>query len=198
MPKVALITGAAARVGQCLTQTLHRQGFNIALHYRSSKQAALELADRLNEQRANSVRCFQADLNKVDEVQQLATEAQSAWQGIDVLINNASSFYPTDILTTTEAQWHDLIGSNLKGAFFLSQALVRTLGDRQGCIINIIDIHAERPLEKYSLYCIAKAGLAMMTKALAKELGPNIRVNGISPGAILWPDQDKESLGPYT
>lgn len=131
----------------------------------------------------------QADLLKLAELQRLAAAVNAAWGGVDVLVNNASAFYPGDVADVTERDWDELLGSNLKAPFFLIQALLETLRERHGCVINIIDIHAERGLKSYPVYSIAKAGLAAMTRSLAKELGPTIRVNGIAPGAILWPEQ---------
>jgi pteridine reductase len=191
MQKNVLITGAAKRIGAACARRLHSEGYNIFLHYRTSSTEALQLCDELNAIRANSAIIKSADLLKLSELTELANAAQQAWGGIDVLINNASAFYPTDVLKTSEAQWDELMGSNLKAPFFLATALADSLAVRQGCIINIIDIHAERGLKNYAVYSIAKAGLAAMTKILAKELGAAIRVNGISPGAILWSDQDQ-------
>jgi len=133
---------------------------------------------------------MQADLLNREQLQNLAHQAAVAWGGLDVLINNASSFYPTALADVTEAQWDELLGSNLKAPFFLTQALANVLVERQGCVVNIVDIHAERGLKGYSVYSIAKAGLAAMTKVLAKELGPSVRVNGVAPGAIIWPEFD--------
>ncbi|NRB38975.1 MAG: pteridine reductase [Pseudomonadales bacterium] len=188
--KVVLITGGAQRIGAEIAKTFHHAGFNIVVHYRHSETQALLLVDELNHQRADSAIGFQADLNKLEEVEKLAEDAHLAWGQLDCLINNASSFYATELNTCTELQWDDLINANVKGAFFLSQALIPSLKIQQGNIINIVDIHSDRPLKNHPIYSIAKAGLAMMTKSLAKELGPDIRVNGISPGAILWPEQD--------
>jgi pteridine reductase len=191
MQKNVLITGAAKRIGAACARRLHSEGCNIFLHYRTSSAQALQLCDELNAIRANSAKIKSADLLKLSELTALANTAQQAWDGIDVLINNASAFYPTDVLKTSEAQWDELMGSNLKAPFFLATALADSLAVRQGCIVNIIDIHAERGLKNYAVYSIAKAGLAAMTKILARELGAAIRVNGISPGAILWSDQDQ-------
>lgn len=189
--KNILITGAAKRVGAYCVRYLHAHGCNIILHYRASAAAAQELANELNAQRADSVRLCQADLHNAQEQQALVEVAKQAWGGIDVLINNASAFYATDMKEVTEAQWDDLLGSNLKSPFFLIQALTPTLKQRQGCVVNIVDIHAERGLEGFPVYSIAKAGLAALTKILAKELAPQIRVNAVAPGAILWPEQDE-------
>jgi len=188
--KNILITGAAKRIGATCARLLHQQGCNIGLHYRDSSTAAEQLYHELNQIRPNSARLLQADLLDLQALAALANDAQLAWGGIDVLVNNASSFYPTPEGKVTENQWDELLGSNLKAPFFLTQALVKTLTERNGCVVNIVDIHAERGLAGYPVYSIAKAGLAAMTKVLAKELGPAVRVNGVAPGAILWPEQD--------
>jgi len=188
--KNILITGGAKRVGAYCVRYLHAQGYNIMLHYRSSVDAAKNLADELNAQRQDSVRLYQADLHDMKELQALADVAKQAWGGIDVLINNASAFYATDMDKVTEGQWDDLLGSNLKAPFFLIQALTPTLKSAKGCVVNVVDIHAERGLKGFPVYSIAKAGLAALTKILAKELAPQIRVNAVAPGAILWPEQD--------
>jgi len=185
---VVLITGAAHRIGATTARLLHAQGMNIVLHYRSSREQAQKIQDELNSVRENSVILIQADLHNTSGLSSLVEESVKAWGRLDVLINNASSFYPTIIGKSTEEQWDDLIGSNMKAPFFLSQAAAPFLKKQHGCIVNIVDIHAERPLKTYPIYSMAKAGLAMMTKALACELGPEIRVNGVAPGAILWPD----------
>ena len=194
MQKNVLITGAAKRIGAACARLLHSEGYNIFLHYRTSSTEALQLCAELNAIRPNSAKIKAADLLKLSELTALANEAQQAWGGIDVLVNNASAFYPTDVYETTEAQWDELLGSNLKAPFFLASALADSLAMRQGCIVNIIDIHAERGLKNYAVYSIAKAGLAAMTKILAKELGAAIRVNGVAPGAILWSDHDLSEL----
>jgi pteridine reductase len=190
MQKNVLITGAARRIGAACARMMHTQGFNVCLHYHSSTVEANLLCQELNRHRPNSAVMLQADLLNIVELTQLAEKATAIWGGIDALINNASSFYPTQVGQVTEQDWNDLLGSNLKCPFFLSQALLPSLQQRRGCIINIIDIHAERGLKDYPVYSIAKAGLAAMTKSLAKELAPAIRVNGVSPGAILWPEHD--------
>lgn len=177
-------------MGASCARLLHEQGCNIFLHYRSSKQEALQLFNELEQIRPDSVKMMQADLLNMNKLNLLANKAESAWGGLDVLVNNASAFYSQTVSQVSEHDWDALMGSNLKAPFFLSQALSSTLAIRRGCIINIVDIHAERGLKEYPVYSIAKAGLAAMTKILAKELGPEIRVNGISPGAILWPERD--------
>jgi pteridine reductase len=188
--KNVLITGAAKRIGAACARLLHSEGCNVFLHYRSSESDAQQLCDDLNRQRPNSAKLIQADLLNMAELEAVAREASTVWGGIDVLVNNASSFYPTAIADVTERQWDELLGSNLKAPFFLAKALSKTLADKRGCIVNIVDIHAERGLNGYPVYSISKAGLAAMTKILAKELGPDVRVNGVAPGAILWPDND--------
>lgn len=188
--KNVLITGASKRIGASCARLLHEQGCNVILHYNASKQDALQLCSELNQERPDSARVMQADLLNREQLQNLAHQAAGAWGGLDVLINNASSFYPTALTDVTEAQWDELLGSNLKAPFFLTQALASVLLERQGCVVNIVDIHAERGLKGYPVYSIAKAGLAAMTKVLAKELGPSVRVNGVAPGAIIWPEFD--------
>ncbi|MGB0205049.1 MAG: pteridine reductase [Neptuniibacter sp.] len=188
--KVALITGAVKRIGATLSRTLHAQGYNLILHYRSSSADADLLLSELNEIRPDSVIKLQADLNDMEAVHNLAKSAISQWGGIDLLINNASSFYPTPIENSTQEQWDELINSNLRAPYFLCSALANTLKENKGCIINMIDIHAQRGLPGHPIYSIAKAGLQMMTLSLAKELAPSVRVNGVSPGPILWPAAD--------
>ena len=186
--KVVLITGAAHRLGATTARMLHGEGMNILLHYRHSRDAAEALQTELNDIRPDSVQLLQADLHDTQSLPGLIEEAVNAWDRLDVLINNASSFYPTPIGSVTEAQWDDLIGSNLKAPLFLSQAAAPYLRQHQGCIVSIVDIHAERPLKEFPVYSMAKAGLVMLTKSLACELGPEVRVNAVAPGAILWPE----------
>lgn len=186
--KVALITGAAQRVGAVIAAALHAEGLNLALHYRTSKQAAHALQEKLNAARADSVVLIQADLMDSAKVTHMVQDAIGAWGRLDVLINNASSFYPTPLGSVSDTQWDDIMGSNLRAPFFAAQAAARALGESNGCIINIVDIHADRPLKTYPVYSTAKAGLVMLTKALACELAPQVRVNAVAPGAILWPE----------
>jgi len=187
--KFALITGAAQRVGAQIARSLHAQGMDLALHYRRSAAAAQALQAELDAIRSDSVLLLQADLNNCTEFPVLLERVRAFRERLDLLVNNASSFYPTPIDTATEAQWEDLIGSNLKGPFFLTRAAAPLLRAANGCVVNLVDIYAQRPLKEHPIYSIAKAGNAMMVKSLARELGPEIRVNGISPGAILWPEQ---------
>lgn len=191
--KVALITGAAHRVGAMIARTLHGQGMNLVLHYRHSGEAAQQLQAELHAIRAGSVVLVQADLLDTAGLATLVDTALSTWQRLDVLVNNASSFYPTPVGSVTEAQWDDLTGSNLKAPFFLAQAAAPSLAQQHGCIVNIADIHADRPLKAHSVYSISKAGLVMLTKTLARELGPEVRVNAVAPGAILWPEHDLDT-----
>jgi pteridine reductase len=186
--KVVLITGAAHRIGATTARMLHAEGLNILLHYRNSRDAAESLQAELNAIRTNSVYLIQADLHDTAKLPALVEQAIQIWGRLDVLINNASSFYATPIGTVTESHWEDLIGSNLKAPFFLSQAAAPYLRQQHGCIVSIVDIHAERPLKEFPVYSMAKAGLVMLTKSLACELGPEVRVNAVAPGAILWPE----------
>jgi pteridine reductase len=186
--KVVLITGAAQRIGAVTARYLHAAGFNIILHYLSSRSPAQALQKELNGKRENSVVLVQADLLANNALTALAKEAYNAWQRLDVLINNASSFYRTPIGSANDQHWDDLFGTNVKAPFFLSQATAPFLRKTHGCIINMVDIHARQPLKEYSIYSMAKAALETMTKSLARELGPEIRVNGVAPGAILWPE----------
>ncbi|MCU7959759.1 MAG: pteridine reductase [gamma proteobacterium symbiont of Bathyaustriella thionipta] len=186
---VALITGAAHRIGAEISRQLHDCGFDIALHYRSSEDTARQLQDVLQAKRADSVRLFCADLNEAGACEKLLTEVQQSFGRVDALINNASSFYPTPMGSISEVQWQDLIGSNLRAPLFLSQAAAPLLRASKGCIVNIVDVHAQRPLKNHTVYSVAKAGNVMLIKSLARELGPDIRVNGVAPGAILWPEQ---------
>lgn len=185
--KVALITGGSQRLGAETARTLHDAGMNIVIHYRSSRDAAHKIQKELNAKREDSVVLVQADLLSMNALPALVKEAHTAWGQLDVLINNASTFYPTPIGSANEKQWDDLFGSNAKAPFFLAQAAAPYLKKSQGCIVNMADIHAERPLKEHTIYCMAKAALVMLTKSLAKELGPEVRVNGIAPGAIMWP-----------
>jgi len=184
-----LITGAAQRIGAAIARVLHAEGMDLVLHYRSSAGPARALAAELNGVRADSVRLVAADLLDAD-APALLLEAVAAFRGrLDVLVNNASSFFPTPIGEASEDDWNALMGPNLKAPFFLSQAAAPGLRAAGGCIVNLVDIHAERSLAGHPIYSMAKAGNAMMVKALARELGPEVRVNGIAPGAILWPEQ---------
>jgi len=193
--KTVLITGAARRVGAAIVRALHGAGANLVVHYRKSSNEAAQLADELNAKRGKSVVTMQADLLDIAKLPALVEFAVRTFGGLDVLVNNASSFYPTPIGEITPAAWDDLMGSNLKVPLFLSQAAAPALRSSSGLIVNIVDIHSLRPLRNYTVYGVAKAGLHMLTRSLAKELGPEIRVNGISPGPVLWPEGSTDEAG---
>ncbi len=186
--KVALVTGSARRIGAVIVRELHAEGMRVVIHYRGSREPAEALAAELNAARPDSARTVQMDLNDIAGLPRLVAEVVGLWGRLDVLVNNASTFYPTPFGQITEDHWEDLLGSNLKAPLFLSQAAAPELKRRRGCIVNIVDIHAERPLKEYPVYSVAKAGLVMLTKALARDLGPEVRANGVAPGAILWPE----------
>ncbi len=186
--KVVLVTGAARRIGAAIVTRLHDNGARVAIHYRGSAEEADSLAEPLNDKRTDSAATFQTDLLDMQQIPRLVSDVVK-WAGrLDCLVNNASSFYPTPMGSISETHWEDLIGSNLKAPLFLCQAAVPHLQERSGVIVNIVDIHAQRPLRNHAVYGAAKAGLAMLTRSLAKDLAPDIRVNGVSPGAILWPE----------
>lgn len=186
--KVALITGGAHRIGAALARALHAEGMRLVIHYHSSEVAAHALQEELHKLRPESVMLVRGDLGAGERLaRNLVFETVEAFGRIDVLINNASQFYPTELGQATEAQWDELLGVNLRAPFFLAQAAAPHLKKQGGSILNIADIYGERPLPGYPIYSVAKAGLIMLTKVLARELGPEIRVNGIAPGAILWP-----------
>lgn len=184
--KVALVTGAAKRVGADIVRTLHAAGFNIALHYRGSVDEATALKHELELIRANSVALFQSDLNRLSEIANLAQEVLTHFGRLDALVNNASSFYPTPLGEISIDQIQDLFASNAFAPLLLAQAAAPALRQAQGAIVNIVDIYADRPLPRYAPYCMAKAALVAATYALARELGPDVRVNGIAPGNIIW------------
>lgn len=186
--KVALVTGAARRIGAAICRALHMDDWNLVIHCNQSLAEAEALAHELNQLRPYSAQVVQADLTKMVDIQFLASAAPAAWGRLDALINNASTFFPTPISGATEEQWDNLLGSNLKAPFFLSQALYPELSQQRGCIINISDIFAVRPMPGHTIYSIAKAGNSMLTKSLALEMAPQVRVNGVAPGAILWPE----------
>jgi pteridine reductase len=187
--RVALVTGASRRIGAAIVRGLHAAGYRVLLHYHRSADEARQLAEELNAERPGSVVTQQADLDDTAALSGLVNQAIDAWGHLDALVNNASTFYPTPLGTVTESQWDALLGSNLKAPFFLCQAAAPQLARRQGAIVNLVDVYAERPLKGYPVYSIAKAGLAALTRSLAVELAPDIRVNGVAPGAILWPEQ---------
>ncbi|MBT8147368.1 MAG: pteridine reductase [Gammaproteobacteria bacterium] len=189
--KVVLITGAARRIGAAITQKFHDHDYNVIVHCNDSLQEADQLAGQLNQSRPNSAAVVQANLTLNQDVSALVSQALQAFGRVDVVINNASTFYPTPLAEVSSADWDKLIDSNLRGAFFLCQGLADTLREHHGAIVNLLDIYAEQPLKNHPVYSIAKAGLSAMTRSLAMELAPEVRVNGVAPGAILWPAQDK-------
>src|SRR3978361_2072535 len=188
--KAVVITGGARRVGAAIARRLHAVGANLVVHYRSSAKEGRELRDELTAQRPHSVVLVQGDLLKPANLAGLIKDAVKSYGRIDALVNNASSFYPTAMGDITEKVWDDLVGTNLKAPLFLSQAAARELRKKHGAIANIIDIHAEFPMKNYVVYNIAKGGLVSLTRSLARELGPEVRVNGVAPGTILWPEDD--------
>jgi pteridine reductase len=188
--KVVLITGGAKRVGAAVCRRLHAAGANLMLHYRASAGEARLLQAELNHQRENSVSLIQADLLDLAKLPALVDQTLQSYGRLDALVNNASSFYPTQIGDITSENWEDLIGTNLRAPLFAAQAAAPALRKTQGAIVNITDIHAERPLKNYVVYSIAKAGLVGLTRSLARELAPEVRVNAVAPGPVLWPDDE--------
>jgi len=193
--KVALITGGAHRVGAAVARALHAAGMRLVVHYHSSEAAAHALQQELQANRPDSVMLVRGDLHNGERMlRNLVYETTESFGQIDVLINNASRFYPTPIGESTEQQWDDLINTNLKAPFFLAQAAAPHLRKQSGCVINMADIYGDRPLSKHTIYSTAKAGIIMLTKSLARELGPEIRVNAIAPGVVLWPEQGLDEM----
>jgi pteridine reductase len=190
--KVVLITGGAKRVGAAITRTLHQQGADVMLHYNTSRTEAEALQRELNHTRADSLAIMQADLLQTAQLPKLIHATLETYGRLDVLINNASSYYPTALGNIDEQQWEELTGSNLKAPLFLSQAAADALYASRGCIVNITDMHIERPKKHYIVYSAAKAGLVSLTKSLAQELAPNVRVNAVAPGPVLWPEDNQE------
>ena len=186
--KTALITGGAARIGAQIAKTLHNNDFNIIIHCNQSKDKAQLLCDELNLLKEKSAKVVVGNLNNIDSINTIIESIES----IDLLVNNASVFYPLSVDESDSENWDNILDVNLKAPFFLSKGLSQKLNSSEGSIINIIDIHADRPLKKHSVYNISKAGLKMFTLTLAKELAPSIRVNGVSPGSILWPQEGAE------
>lgn len=187
---VVLITGSAHRIGACIARHLHQQDYRVIIHYHSSSQAAQLLVDEFNQLRANSADLLQANLSEPEEINSLSQLAVQCFGQLDLLVNNASRFFPTPIDKVTLTQWENLVNTNMRAPFFLAQALYPELKRTRGCIINICDVYGHRPLEDHPVYSMTKAGLIMLTKSLSKEMGPEIRVNAVSPGAIIWPDSD--------
>ena len=193
--KVALITGGAHRIGAAIARMLHAQGMKLVIHYHTSEKAAHALQEELHRNRPESVMLVRGDLNNGERLaRNLVFETVESFDRLDVVVNNASRFYPTAVGESTESQWDDIMGTNLKAPYFLAQVAAPHLKKTAGCIVNIADIYGERPLIGYLIYSVAKAGVIMLTKSLARELGPEIRVNAISPGVILWPESDLDEM----
>lgn len=188
--KVALVTGAARRIGACIAKIFHTSGYNVVVHYRNSQDEANALVASLNQKRNGSAVAIAADLDNENDYNDLIQKSAQAWSGLDVLINNASTFSPTSIGQINFSDWNKLFNSNLKAPLFLSQAAAPFLKKNNGCIINIVDIHAMTPMKNYPVYSCAKAGLWMLTKSLALELAPHIRVNAVAPGSVIWPENE--------
>jgi pteridine reductase len=186
--RVALVTGGARRVGAAIVRELHAAGANVLVHYRDSEADAAKLEAELNAARPRSAAKVKAELLAPIAPRALVAAALESFGRLDILVNNASMFFPVPVGEMESSHWEELIGSNLRAPLFISQQAAPELAKNEGAIVNIVDIHAERPLKGYALYSIAKAGLAAMTRALALELAPRVRVNGVAPGAIAWPD----------
>lgn len=194
MPGTALITGGARRIGKEIAETLHDAGYNIMIHYRSSAGAAQRLVDKLNSIRPGSAAATSFDLLDLESIPKIIDATIEQFGQLSVLVNNASTFYPSPIELINDEFWNDLMGSNLKAPAFLVKSATPHLRESGGSIVNIIDIYAQKPLSNHPIYCAAKAGLEMLTKSLARDLAPEIRVNGVSPGAILWPEQGNSAI----
>jgi pteridine reductase len=190
--RVALITGAARRIGAVIARELHAAGWDVALHCRHSRAELDALIAELEHARASSTFALQADLDDADALAPLVAKTVERFGRLDALVNNASAFYPTPIGAATRAQWDDLFAANARAPFFLSQAAAPHLAKQRGAIVNLVDIYADNPLAAHPIYSMSKAALAAMTKALARDLAPDVRVNGVAPGAILWPDAEKD------
>lgn len=193
--KVALITGAARRVGAAIAKYLHAEGMNVVIHYHSSESAAQELAAQLNSIRQNSAVILKAELKNTEYLSIVASTAFNAWGRLDALVNNAASFAASPLMQLSRHHYDDLMRINLEAPLFLSQACAPYLKSSKGCIVNITDIHAAKPLKNHTVYCMSKAGMVMLTQSLAKELAPEIRVNAVAPGAVCWPE-DSNNLTP--
>lgn len=193
--KVALVTGGAHRLGAAIARALHAEGMRLVIHHLSSEAAARALQEELHRARPDSVMLVRGDLLNGEKLyRNLVFETVERFGRLDVLVNNASRFFPTPVGTATEAQWTELMDTNLKAPFFLSQVAAPHLKKWNGAVVNIADIYGERPLPDYPIYSIAKAGVIMLTKSLARELGPEVRVNAVAPGAVLWPETGLDEM----
>lgn len=192
--KVALVTGGGRRIGAEIARRLHQEGMRLILHYHSSDNEARAVQDALNRERRDSVVLIKGNLLDFHKITHLAKESIKVFSRLDAVVNNASSFFPTPVGRTSEDDWNDLFGTNLKAPFFLAQAAAPELRKTQGAIVNIADVYGVRPLKNHAVYSTAKAGLIMLTRALARELAPEVRVNAVAPGAILWPENDDDEV----
>ncbi|MCX7186452.1 MAG: pteridine reductase [Methylophilaceae bacterium] len=190
--KVVLITGGAKRVGAAICRSLHAEGYTMMIHYKSSFHEAQALQAELNLHRADSAAIVHGDLLDIENIPKLVSATISQFGRLDVLINNASTYYASELGDIDESKWHDLMGSNLKAPLFLSQAATTELRKNHGCIVNITDMHVERPKKGYIIYSVAKAGLVTLTKSLAHELSPEVRVNAVAPGPVQWPESNPQ------
>jgi pteridine reductase len=188
-----LVTGGAKRLGAAIGRRLHAAGANVVVHYHRSRDSAEALVAELQSSRPESAHAVHGDLHDVERLPEVVSAALERFGRLDVLVNNASSFYPTPVGSITVAQFDDLVGTNLRAPVFLSQAAAPALRASRGLVLNMVDIHGRRPLKAHPVYCAAKAGLVMLTKSLARELGPAVRVNGIAPGPVLWPERDLDA-----
>lgn len=193
---VALVTGAARRLGAATAKALHARGYRVVVHYRSRARDAASLVAALNDERAGSAVAFQADLRDYDSVQALARESRDYWSRLDVLVNNASEFFPTPVGELTMEEWGRLMDTNLRAPVLLVEALAGELTLQHGCVINLIDVHAERPLSDHPVYCATKAALASLTRSWARDMAPAVRANGVAPGAVLWPEGEGDDAMP--
>lgn len=192
--KVALVTGGAQRIGAVIARRLHKAGMKLVIHYRSSDDAAHALQDALNQEASESVVLVKGDLLDIDKSRDLPRQCLQAFGRLDVVINNASSFYPTPLGEATAADWETLMGTNLRAPFFLLQEAAPELRKQHGCVVNLVDVYGARPLKDHPIYSTAKAGLVALTRSMARELAPEVRVNAVAPGAILWPEGDDNEL----
>jgi pteridine reductase len=195
--KVVLITGGAKRVGAAISERLHQHGAHVMIHYHHSASEANALKTKLNQLRPNSADTICCDLLDIPKIATLVSQTVERFGRLDILVNNASSYYASPLGDIDETKWNDLIGTNLKSPLFLSQAAAMALKETQGTIVNIADMHVERPKKNYSVYSVAKAGLMTLTKSLAIEMAPHVRVNAVAPGPVLWPSDNPDFTKAY-
>ena len=195
--KIALVTGGSKRIGASICEELHKSNINVMIHYKNSKEDALHLKDKLNKIRSNSTDIVQGDLCKTESYEKIISNVIKRFGQLDYLVNNASSYFPTQIDNLNEDDWNDLISTNLKAPLFLCQAAAKFLKEKKGSIVNITDANENNPKKNYIIYNLTKSGLVSLTRSLAVDLAPNVRVNAVAPGAILWPDNNQESEAGY-